>query len=115
MMEMKKHGEIVEVLSDELMIRNTSDALDVMGSVYYDGYDKMIVHQKNLAPEFFDLKTGIAGDILQKFSTYRVRLVIVGDFDNAEKKSLRDFIYESNQGRQINFVSTLDEALNRLG
>ena len=114
-MKLKKHGDIVEVLSDELMIRDTSDALDVLGSVYYNGYDKMIVHQKNLAPEFFDLKTGIAGDILQKFSNYRVRLVIVGDFGSIEKKSLRDFIYESNQGRQINFVATLDEALERLG
>lgn len=114
-MEFIQHGDIAEIHSDHLKIRSTSDALDVMGSAYYNGYDKMIIHQKNLEPEFFDLKTGIAGDILQKFSNYRVRLVIVGDFDRVEKKSLRDFIYECNQGRQINFVGTLEEALQRLG
>lgn len=113
-MEIKKHRDIAEVLSDKLMIQTTSDALDVMGDVYYNGFDKMVLHQKNLAPAFFDLKTGIAGDILQKFSNYRVRLAIVGDFSRVEKESLRDFIYESNQGRLVNFVATLEDALKRL-
>lgn len=85
-MKLKKHGDIVEVLSDELMIRDTSDALDILASVYYNGFDKMILHQKNLAPAFFDLQNGIAGDILQKFSNYRMRLAIVGYFSHVKKK-----------------------------
>jgi ABC-type branched-subunit amino acid transport system substrate-binding protein len=70
--------------------------------------------EHNLPVEFFDLKTKLAGDILQKFSTYQGRLAIVGDFTKYESKSLRDFIYESNKARRINFVSTLEEAENAL-
>jgi hypothetical protein len=72
------------------------------------------VHEKNIHPDFFDLKTKIAGEILQKFSTYRVRLVIVGNFLNYESKSLKDFIFESNKGKAVNFLSTLEEALAKL-
>lgn len=56
----------------------------------------------------------MAGEILQKFSTYRVRLAIIGDFSTITSKSLRDFIYESNQGKQVNFVASLNDALNVL-
>ncbi|MDD4645730.1 MAG: DUF4180 domain-containing protein [Bacteroidales bacterium] len=52
-----------------------------MGStkLYYHGFDRMIIHEKNITPEFFDLKNRMAGEILQKFSNYRIRLAIVGD------------------------------------
>lgn len=63
---------------------------------------------------FFDLKSGIAGDILQKFSTYRVRLAIVGDFSKYRSKSLNDFVYESNKGRHINFVNSTADAVKIL-
>ena len=54
---------------------------------------------------------GIAGEILQKFSNYRVRLAIVGDFTKFTSNSLHEFIYESNKGRFIHFVSAKLEAM----
>ena len=52
----------------------------------------------------------MAGDILQKFSNYKMRLAIIGSF-SYESKSLKDFIYECNKGKLVNFVKTLSEAL----
>ena len=106
--------QIAEVLSDNIIINNAEDGLDLLGNVYYQGFDSMILHEKNITPEFFDLKNGMAGEILQKFSNYRMRLVIVGDFTKYSGKSIRDFIYESNQGRHIGFVNSTREALERM-
>lgn len=106
--------KIAEVISEVIIINKIEDGLDLLGSLYYQGVDRMIVHGKNITPEFFDLKSGIAGEILQKFSTYRVRLAIVGDFSKYTGKSLKDFIFESNKGRHINFVSSRKEALKIL-
>ena len=105
---------MAEVVSDELLIRETQDALDLMADISCQGVMKIIVYAKNLTPEFFNLKSKLAGEVLQKFSNYRVQLAIVGDFSRYESKSLRDFIYESNKFRQINFVSSLEEAIERL-
>lgn len=109
-----QNTRIAEVISDTIIIQSIEDGTDLMGNIYYQEADKVILHEENITPDFFDLKTKMAGEILQKFSTYRVRLVIVGDFNKYESNSLRDFIYESNKGRMVNFTVSVEEALQRL-
>ena len=106
--------KIVEILSEGIIIHSVADGLDLMGNLYYQDINRIILHERNLTPDFFDLKSGIAGEILQKFSNYRVRLAIVGDFTKYTSKSLRDFIRESNKGKQIHFVSSRAEAITAL-
>jgi hypothetical protein len=106
--------KIAEIISDTFVIKTTADGLDLLGNLYFQDFDKIVVQEKNIAPEFFDLKNGMAGEILQKFSTYRVRLAIVGDFTPYSSKSMKDFIYESNKRGHINFVSSTTEALKVL-
>ena len=77
--------------------------------------DGRVVLDRSAFPEgFFDLSTGVAGEILQKFVNYRVKLAIVGDFSVDTSKSLRDYIRECNRGRDICFVPSRQEALDRL-
>lgn len=106
--------KIARVISNATLIRNTQDAVDLMGDCWYNGAVGIVMNEENIVADFFDLKTGIAGEILQKFSNYNVRLAIVGDFDKYKSKSIRDFIFESNKHRHINFVSSVDEAQERL-
>lgn len=106
-----KDTKIAEIISDGLVLKTTEDGLELLGNLYYQGFDKIIINQKNIIPDFFDLKNGIAGDILQKFSQYRMPLAIVGDFTKFTGRSITDFIYESNKGKQVNFVSSVDEVL----
>lgn len=107
--------KIAEVLSENIIISSIEDALNLMADLYYQGHDAIILQEKNIAPDFFDLKTGVAGEILQKFSNYRMRLAIVGDFSTYNSKSLNDFIFESNKSGQINFVGSVEGAVERLG
>ena len=106
--------KIAEVISDETIISTVEDGLDLLGNLYYQGFDGIVLYENNVTPDFFDLKNGIAGEILQKFSTYRVKLAIVGDFSKYSSKSLTDFIYESNRGKHINFVNSTTEAIKIL-
>ncbi|MGS2741723.1 DUF4180 domain-containing protein [Sinomicrobium sp. M5D2P17] len=101
---------VAELISDKTEITNAQDALDIMMNSIYQGSERIIILKKHLVPEFFELKTGIAGDILQKFSNYNARLAIVGDFKHVTSKSLKDFIRESNKMGRINFVNTPEEA-----
>jgi len=103
--------KIAEIISGDVIIRTTEDSLDLMGNIYYQGFDKLVIHEKNITPDFFDLKNGMAGEILQKFSNYRIQLAIIGDFDKYDSKSLKDFIRESNKGRLVNFVNSVEEIL----
>jgi hypothetical protein len=106
--------KIAEILPESDLITSPDDILGIMADVGYNGSDKLIIHYKNLHHDFFDLKTGLAGEILQKFSNYRMRLAIIGDFSEFKSKSLKDFIRESNNRGIISFVDSLEQALSRL-
>jgi len=105
---------IAEIISEEIIINDAADGLDLLGNLYYQGFDKIIIYKQNITANFFDLKNGIAGEILQKFSNYRVSLAIIGDFSSFGSKSIKDFIYESNKGKHINFLVSTAEALEKL-
>ncbi len=105
----------IEIKSDSILIKSSQDALDLMVDIEYQyNSRKIIIYKENLDEKFFDLKTGLAGEILQKFSNYMVQLVIVGDFSRYTGKSLRDFIFESNKNNLISFVKDIITALDKL-
>ena len=114
-MKIKTHNidntKVAEIITDKVILRSTEDGLDLLGNLYYQGFDKTIIHEKNITPEFFDLRTKIAGEILQKFAQYQMPLIIVGDFSKYKSKSLNDFIFESNKSQQINFIKDLSNIL----
>jgi len=105
--------KIAEVISDTIIIANADDGLDLLGNLYYQGFDKIIIRQVNITHDFFDLKTGLAGEILQKFSNYHVGLAIVENFGSLHSKNMKDFIFESNKLGQITFVESTSEAIAR--
>jgi hypothetical protein len=110
-----ENEKIAEVVSGSVIIRSTQDALDLMVSPKIGGARKIIIYKENFAPDFFDLKTGLAGEILQKFVNYQIKLAIVGDFKNIASESLKAFIAESNKGNHIYFLEDADTAKEFLG
>ena len=110
-----KRDVIAELESDELILNGMDDFLDLIGNANYLGAEKIIIKRCNIIPDFFDLKTTIAGDILQKFSTYSMKLAIVGNFSDQKSKSFNDFVRVSNRIGRILFVGSKEEALKRYG
>ena len=111
-METKEHRKnriaVLELISEAVIINSVQDLLDIIS----DYSIKSIVIQKyNIADDFFDLSSGFAGEILQKASNYHIRMGIVGDFSSVTSKSFRDFIYESNQTKQIVFKASIEDVL----
>lgn len=104
--------EIAEVTAGNIILATEQDALDLMGNIETS---YIVVHEGNITPAFFDLSTKVAGNILQKFSNYRVKLAIIGDFTKYPSKVLKDFIYETNRVCNHLFVDSLDEVKQKWG
>ena len=114
-MEMKSINGVAIVQSDEPLITDTQSALDLMATVKYEtGCDCIAIPKAAVSEDFFVLSTGIAGEILQKFVNYRVKLAVIGDFSAYNSKPLRDFIYESNKGSHVFFVDDEKRAIEKL-
>ena len=114
--QLERNGEIItQVETEETLITDVQSALDLMATVRYEtGADRMILPKIALDERFFVLSSGLAGDILQKFVNYQLKVAIVGDYSGYNSKPLRDFIYESNNGSHVFFVATVEEALEKL-
>ncbi len=96
-------------------IADLQSALDLIATVGFEaGTNSVILNKEALSEDFFDLRSGLAGEILQKFINYRMKVAIVGDFSAYTSKSLRDFIYECNGGRDLFFVAEEETAVERL-
>ena len=107
--------KIVIISSDEPIITDAQTALDLLAAVNYDDDSNRIAINKEAITEgFFKLSSGLAGEILQKVVNYRKKLAVIGDFSCYQSKPLHDFIYECNNGRDIFFVGTEQEAIDRL-
>ncbi|GMR67755.1 MULTISPECIES: DUF4180 domain-containing protein [Bacillus] len=103
------------IRNDKVLISDVQSALDLMATVQYEVDAKYIIINKSLISEsFFDLKTRLAGDILQKFINYKVKIAIIGDFSIYTSKSLKDFIYECNKGNDIFYLATEQQAIEKL-
>lgn len=100
--EVKNHIAIVR--EPGVLVTSGSSAMDLLASARYEtGCSAIVLFKEQLDEAFFRLSTGLAGEVLQKFVNYRMKLAVVGDFSGYASKPLQDFIRESNEGRQICF------------
>jgi hypothetical protein len=76
--------------------------------------DTVVIDKDSLAPAFFELRSGLAGECLQKVSNYGKRLVVLGEYGEVSSRALKDFIYESNRTGKVIFTETLAGAIELL-
>ena len=111
----KNNTEIAVVSSEELLITDVQSALDLIVTVKYEtGCTNIAINKGAIINDFFVLSTCLAGEILQKFINYGIRFAIYGDFSKYTSKPLKDFMYESNKGKDIYFQPTVKLAINKL-
>jgi len=97
-------------------LQTDREAVALVALAFEQRADLIVIPVERLSDGFFDLETRIAGEILQKFVTYQLPVVIVGDITpfTAASPALRAFVAESNRGHQIWFVADPAELEARL-
>ncbi|TDC25438.1 DUF4180 domain-containing protein [Micromonospora sp. 15K316] len=106
----ERHGVAVLVSDPDGPVLATTEAvLDLIGAAAFGGAEMVAVPVARLDPHFFSLGTGFAGEIMQKFVNYRLRLAVVGDISAhlAGSGALRALVAESNRHDHVWFVPDL--------
>jgi hypothetical protein len=104
----------IAILEPGENMNTLNDVLDMNATASYEGCIGMIVPMNCMNADFFRLKTGLAGEFLQKFTNYKMKIAVAGDFSGFSSQSLRDFIYESNKGRQVFFKASIDDCVKAI-
>ena len=105
---------IVEVISAEIVINTPQDALELMVAAGEYDAQRIIIREQHLHADFFELRTGLAGEIAQKSVNYRFKLAVVGSFEKYQSNSLQAFILECNRGNLLFFVADIESAITKL-
>ena len=114
--QVEKNGQRIAVITGEApLITDVQSALDLIMTVKYEtGCQRIAIDKTAITESFFQLRSGLAGEVLQKFVNYHIKAAFYGDYSYYTRKALMDFFYESNSGSQILFPKTQEEAVERL-
>lgn len=108
-------NKIVIIKGEQPVFETVQEAIDLLATIdYYDNCKKIAFYKEAIPEKLYDLKTGFAGEVLQKFVQYHNQVAIIGDFSKYKSKAFLDFRYECNNGKQIFFVATEEEAIAKL-
>ncbi len=117
--EMQRFGEVQVLVCDPAgsVIASEADGLDLIGTAAWQGATLVILPANRLSSDFFQLRTGLAGAITQKFVQYQVRLAVTGDISDhlGDSNALRDFVRESNRGQNLWFLADTEAVRARVG
>jgi hypothetical protein len=111
--EMNGH-KVAQLPATAPILGDRQALLDLMANAYFQGAEGLLLHAAQLPPGFLDLKTKVAGDVLQSFSNYRMRLAIVLGQKPEPGSALAAFVLESNRGDLIRFAVDEEEAWDLL-
>ena len=99
------------VAPGQLIIQTEADAVDIMGLCYDHNTDRVLLHDDNLAPDFFDLSSRVAGHILQKFRNYSVKVAVVLSPKTQTSSQFGNFMVEESRGSDFGIFKKYSEAV----
>lgn len=109
---MSTERTIIQATGAGISIRSPADILEVIGATY--GADGLLLTEADLSPEFFDLRSGLAGEAFQKFTNYKLRVALVLADYSAHGQRFGELAYEHTTHPMIRFFNSPEAALGWL-
>ena len=110
----KADGRYIECISAESPLGTEQDALDLVAICSENDIGHLIIHAEALSDDFFKLKTGVAGQMLQKFINYQVKTAVILTNEQIIKGKFKEMLTESNKRNDFRVFNSIREAENWL-
>jgi PadR family transcriptional regulator, regulatory protein AphA len=96
------------------MVTDENSALDLVSICGEEGTDLLLLHHSNLHPDFYDLKTRLAGNVLLKLSNYGIHAAAVIPNEMIGSGRFYEFVIETNRRNDFRVFSNRDDAIHWL-
>jgi hypothetical protein len=104
----------IECLPDPTPLSSAQNALDLVGGCGEYGVSRLLIPEGCLSEDFYNLKTGLAGEVLLKFSNYRIKAAAVIPNETVGKGKFYEFALETNRGRDFRIFQDYQKAVDWL-
>ena len=105
---MREENRFVIASGAGISIRSGAAVSDAIGACL--GTRGLVLTEHDLGAEFFNLHTGLAGELFQKFVNYRVRLAIVLPNPDNYGERFAELVREHSTHHIIRFFGSMDRA-----
>jgi hypothetical protein len=105
---------IVTCIPDGTKLKSEADALDAVTACGEYDTNKILIPGESLSESFYDLKSGLAGAVLLKFSNYRIKAAVIVRPENIGHGKFYEFVLEANRGNDFRVFQDRDKALDWL-
>ncbi len=101
----------IECLAGNGRIESENDAVDLVAACGEHMVPRLLITSEALTDNFYDLRTGLAGAVLQKFVTYSIKVAAVLAPDLASQGRFGEMVLEANRSnRHFHVFSRREEA-----
>ena len=100
----------IDASPDGGCIRSEQDALDWVAICGEHETTYLMLYDGNLADDFFDLSSGVAGEILLKFVIYSIRVAAVLSSERVNHGKFPEMMIETNRGNDFRVFLDKDKA-----
>ena len=102
----------IELGKDLPFIKNLKDIITLFERCHQAGVSRVLIRENEMNPQFADLSTGFAGEVIQKFQIYRVELAFL--IKNKEGKSIYFTQMTKDKNLLTRFFTNEEEAVKWL-
>lgn len=110
----KDNKRYIKCASAETLLRTEKDALDFIAASFENNTPLMLIHEEALSEDFFNLRTGLAGTVLQKFMNYHIKVAAIISNEEKLNHRFREMVLEANKGNDFRVYKSIAEAENWL-
>lgn len=105
--ESKKYIELVSAAEP---LNKESDALDLIALCWEHDVKALMIHHAILSEDFFQLKTNLAGNMIQKFINYGIKAATIVPPETIQKGRFKEMAMEMNKGGHFRLYESKEEA-----
>jgi hypothetical protein len=106
--------QVAEMQSVGIVVRSARDAAEITSELLISGITKLILHERNMSPEFWQLSSGLAELVLQEFASKAIAVAFVGKLGQNKGKDFTAMVEESGLGSKAFFLGTVELAKTQL-
>ncbi len=106
----KENTRYLELFSCEIPVKTERDALELVALCGEHDINLLMIHSKALSEDFFKLKSGVAGAVLQKLINYSVKTALIVPDQSGLGSRFRELMSEANKGSQYRVFGSTAEA-----
>ena len=105
-------GDKMKYCNLTISIDDETSIMEAVCQCFDSETKNLMIDDKYLSDDFFDLKTGLAGICMQKFINYGIKAAVVLNSYDRVNERFSELILELNKRDDFKFFNTLVEAQN---